>query len=83
MMYFTVDHTDTVLANFADACEFVPVSGRIWIWYRAGGDVICQICKKKYYEHPPEEDPKYCTTYTEHWKEHFLRILCNGDRVHL
>lgn len=38
---------------------------------RAGGDTICQLCDKVYYDHP------------QHEKFRFLNVLCNGDVVKL
>lgn len=40
-------------------------------FYRAGGDVVCEECGEKYYDHPG--DPV----------EKDLNILCNRDRVKL
>lgn len=41
------------------------------LWYRAGGDVICEDCQKPYYDHPPVIGALW------------LQRLCNGDLVHL
>jgi hypothetical protein len=46
-------------------------------WYRAAGDCVCEACGHPYRLHPPDSDqPDYSG-------QNFLRVLCNGDRVHL
>jgi hypothetical protein len=45
--------------------------------YRAGGDCICEICKKRYSEHSLDKE------ILDFKGDPFLNILCNGDRVKL
>jgi hypothetical protein len=40
--------------------------------YRAGGDVVCNVCGKLYYDHPYFAEPY-----------EWLTIKCNGDIVKL
>lgn len=61
---------------------FFSITKRIWIWYRAGGGVICEICGRELYDHPPERDPEFSTKEC-HWWSHHFKIACNGDRVKL
>lgn len=82
-MIFWANYTDTILSRIPCPHGFIPITRRIWIWYRAGGDVLCPICGKLYYDHSPEKDPEFCERHTEHWTTHQFQILCNGDRVHL
>ncbi len=49
-------------------------------FYRASGDVICQVCKLEYWKHP------YCSnsrTSEDLGGNYFLHILCNGEHVKL
>ena len=46
--------------------------------YRAGGDVLCKQCGKKYYDHPPYM-PSGKTNNGMPW----LNELCNGKLVKL
>jgi ribA/ribD-fused uncharacterized protein len=45
--------------------------------YRASGNCICNICGKKYYDHPMS------AKYKSWQNEMYLHILCNGDLVKL
>jgi hypothetical protein len=52
---------------------------RIFGAYRACGDVICEKCGKKFYQHPTYK-PSAVTTEEGHaW----LHEICNGDLVKL
>ena len=51
---------------------------RIFRSYRASGEVICQTCNKKYYDH---ED--YLPSGKTNGGVPWLVELCNGDLVHL
>ena len=53
-------------------------STRIYNSYRAGGDVICEICGQTYYNHP-EYLPSAKTNDGVPW----LNELCNGELVKL
>ena len=44
---------------------------------RASGDVICEDCGKKYYDHPMDREN------LDFNDGPFLHILCNGERVKL
>ncbi len=46
-------------------------------YYRAGGDMICEVCKVCYYNHPVTRPVE-----TQHYGCE-LHVLCNGDRVKL
>ena len=46
-------------------------------FYRASGDCICEVCGKKYYDHPMDSE------ITDQDGNKYLNILCNGDRVKL
>jgi len=45
--------------------------------YRAGGDVICEKCGRKHYDHPGYQPSKKTCGYV------WLQVLCNGDLVKL
>lgn len=46
-------------------------------WYRAAGGCICDICGKKYRDHPVASNPK-------DWEGRpFMYLLCNGDLAKL
>lgn len=51
---------------------------RILRSYRAGGDVVCDVCGRKYYDHK-EYEPSGKTNDGVPW----LSELCNGDLVKL
>lgn len=53
-------------------------SERLRASYRASGDVICETCGQKYYQHPPYI-PSGKTNQGVPW----LRELCNGNLVKL
>jgi len=46
---------------------------------RASGDCICEICGKKYYDHPLEKNKEYL----DYEDRPFLRRLCDGTLVKL
>jgi hypothetical protein len=46
---------------------------------RASGDVICEICGKKYYDHPKDGAPWALS----HDGRPFLHIACDGTRLKL
>ncbi len=52
---------------------------RIANFYRAGGDVVCETCGKKYYDHPMYM-PSAKATYNG---QPILNEICNGDLVKL
>ena len=50
---------------------------------RAGGDCLCEICGRKYINHPMDEE---VLSWIEDWdgkRRPFLHILCDGTRVKL
>mgnify|MGYP001171393756 CR=1 FL=1 len=68
------DYTDVILEHPRSP---VVIAKRIWFAYRAGGDVECRICGRKYYDHPMEP------TETDWNDQPYLHVLCSGDRVKL
>lgn len=51
-------------------------------WSRAAGDVICQVCGKKYLDHP------YDKRFPDEWqpgggRRYSLQLLCDGTRAKL
>lgn len=46
---------------------------------RAGGDVVCAVCGKKYYDHPRDASP----AATGYDGSRPLAVLCDGRRVKL
>ncbi|KKN75296.1 hypothetical protein LCGC14_0381480 [marine sediment metagenome] len=46
-------------------------------FYRAGGDIICDDCGKKYYDHPMSED------YLDYDGYKWLWVICSGELVKL
>lgn len=44
---------------------------------RAGGDVICEVCGKKYYDHPMDKEILSWGGYP------FLNVGCDGTRLKL
>ena len=45
--------------------------------YRASGEVICEQCGKKYYDHPLDQK------ILSYDGKPFIHVLCNGDRLKL
>ena len=50
---------------------------RIMKSYRAGGDVVCEVCGKVYYDHPEYKPSAKTCGYV------WLNEICNGDLVKL
>lgn len=53
-------------------------------FYRASGNVICDVCNQPYYKH------HYCSNSkipedmnASSWPMYYLHVLCNGEHVKL
>ncbi len=69
-----VDHKGGMMWSWhEEQCANMILTGKFPVpdSRRAGGDCICEKCKRTYREHP------VCIPYWD------LNILCNGDHVHL
>lgn len=62
-----------MLSKHEEQCDNMIATGKFENieWRRAGGDCVCQVCGRKYYDHP------------QHVPHYYLRMLCNGDLVKL
>ena len=84
MTYRYADQSDNVLPRPAWCANgLIPIGRRIWFWERAGGDCVCGICGRKFYDHPPEMDPDFTEDCGYSRRVAHLNVLCNGERVKL